>query len=57
MSEGQRNTKETTMFTSPITILDLARLHQKELIAEADRARLLSRARRGRHTRSARSHD
>jgi hypothetical protein len=44
------------MFTSPQTVLDLAKLHQKELIAEAERSRLLSRARRAHRTRSARAH-
>lgn len=45
------------MLFSPETVLDLARLHQKELIAEAERARLLARARRGRRMRFTRSHD
>jgi len=49
-------TKEFQMFTSPDTFFDLAKLHQKELIAEAERSRLLSRARRSRTKRSERSH-
>jgi hypothetical protein len=43
------------MFTSPETVLDLAKLHQKELIAEAERSRLLSRVRRAHRARSARA--
>jgi len=43
------------MFTSPETVLALAKLHQKELIAEAEHSRLLSRVRREHRARSARS--
>lgn len=42
------------MFTSPETVLTLAKLHQKELIAEAERGRLLALARRSRKTRAPR---
>jgi hypothetical protein len=48
--------KEPKMFTSPDTVFEMAKLHQQELIAEADRARLLARARRGRTKRPERSH-
>jgi hypothetical protein len=40
------------MFHSPETILALATAKQQELIAEADRQRLLRRAHRGRHRRT-----
>jgi hypothetical protein len=53
---SKATTKEFQMFTSPDTFFDLAKLHQKELIAEAERSRLLSRARRTRTKRSERSH-
>jgi hypothetical protein len=43
------------MFISPDTYFDLAKLHHQELIAEAERSRLLSRARRSRAKRSARA--
>jgi hypothetical protein len=34
---------ETTMYLSPHTIMDLAKLHSDDLIREADRQRLASR--------------
>jgi len=42
------------MFTSPDTVLALAKLHHKELLAEAERSRLLARARRSRKSRASR---
>jgi hypothetical protein len=42
------------MFTSPETALTLAKLHQQELIAEAERSRLLASARRSRKSRASR---
>lgn len=42
------------MYTSPETVFDLAKLHQRELIAEAERSRVLSSARRHRRGRSVR---
>ncbi|NUR73455.1 MAG: hypothetical protein HOU81_21765 [Hamadaea sp.] len=44
------------MFTSPDTLFDMAKLHQQELIAEADRSRVLARARKSRTKRAERSH-
>jgi hypothetical protein len=49
-----KDTKEPKMFTSPETALTLAKLHQKELIAEAERSRLLASARRSRKSRASR---
>ncbi|NUT36303.1 MAG: hypothetical protein HOV79_24875 [Hamadaea sp.] len=43
------------MFTSPDTVLQLAKLHHKELLADAERSRLLSRVRKASRTRSARA--
>jgi hypothetical protein len=42
------------MFTSPETALALAKLHQKELIQEAERSRLMARVRRSRKVRDSR---
>jgi hypothetical protein len=42
------------MFTSPETALALAKLHEKELIAEAERSRLLAKVRRNRKSRASR---
>ena len=42
------------MFTSPEPALAIAKLHQKELIAEAERSRLLASARRNRKSRASR---
>ena len=42
------------MFTSPETALTLAKMHHKELIAEAERSRLLASARRSRKSRASR---
>ena len=46
--------KEPEMFTSPETALTLAKMHHKELIAEAERSRLLASARRSRKSRASR---
>jgi len=44
------------MFTSPQTVLELAKLHHAELVAEAQRNRLTARVRRAARQRSARAH-
>ncbi|MCP2328239.1 hypothetical protein HDA40_006746 [Hamadaea flava] len=44
------------MFTSPQTVLELAKLHHQELVAEAQRNRLSARVRRAARQRSARAH-
>lgn len=44
------------MFTSPQTVLELAKLHHQELLDEAKRNRLSLRARRSARQRSARAH-
>jgi hypothetical protein len=54
VSEEEKKTKEPEMFTSPETALTLAKMHQKELIAEAERSRLLASARRSRKARASR---
>jgi hypothetical protein len=51
-----RKTRESTMFTSPQTVLELAKLHHQELVAEAQRSRLSARVRRAARQRSARAH-
>ncbi|MGW0435765.1 hypothetical protein ACWDV4_24895 [Micromonospora sp. NPDC003197] len=43
------------MFLLPETMLALANDHHRELIAEADRERLLTSARRARRTRNAKA--
>jgi hypothetical protein len=44
--------KEQEMYTSPETVFAIAKQRQLELIADAERSRLLSAARRRRRSRS-----
>ncbi|MEV0271096.1 hypothetical protein AB0H43_20125 [Hamadaea sp. NPDC050747] len=55
-SKTEHHDKESTMFTSPQTVLELAKLHHQELVAEAQRNRLSARVRRAARQRSARAH-